>query len=192
MGGVRTVHGLQPEFPVSGRSVVQRENYHCLRATARTAQQIGLRSISFLAADVASPAFNHLDGWRPEQQVRVALSEEDLPRLEAEIGALLEEWRGDPFLIDGPEKLHRVVQHYRAHLGLCEPVAPRCNAPWVSAVIETGGVVRPCFFHQPVGHAEQGLESALNSPAAQAFRASLDIATNPTCKRCVCSLNWRS
>jgi Fe-coproporphyrin III synthase len=78
--------------------------------------------------------------------VRVALSEEDLPCLEAEIGALLEEWRGDPFLIDGPEKLHRVVQYYRAHLGLCEPVAPRCNAPWVSAVIETGGVVRPCFF----------------------------------------------
>jgi MoaA/NifB/PqqE/SkfB family radical SAM enzyme len=190
MGGVRSIHGIDPEFPVSARSVVQRENFLSLRLTAKTAKQIGLRSISFLTADVTSSAFNRPAGWSPERQATVALSEEDLPRLEAEIDALLNEWRGDPFLRDSPEKLRRIVLHYRAHLGLCEPVAPRCNAPWVSAVVDTEGVVRPCFFHQPIGDARQGLASAVNSAAAQAFRSSLDIANNPTCKRCVCSLNW--
>jgi MoaA/NifB/PqqE/SkfB family radical SAM enzyme len=190
MGGVGSIHGLDPEFPVSARSVVQRENFLFLRLTARTAKQIGLRSISFLAADVTSSAFNRPAGWSKERQARVALSKEDLPGLEAEIEALRNEWQGDPFLMDSPEKLRRIVLHYRAHLGLCEPVAPQCNAPWVSAVVDTEGVVRPCFFHPPIGDGRQDLASAVNSVAAQVFRSSLDVATNPTCKRCVCSLNW--
>ena len=188
--GVGAIHRLDPEFSISARSVVQCENFRFLRQTAGTAKDAGLHSISFLAADVRSSAFNRPKGWSPERQTAVALAEEDLPGLESEIDALLDDWRGDPFLRDSPEKLHRIVLHYRAHLGLCEPVAPQCNAPWVSAVVETGGAVRPCFFHEPIGRAETGLASAVNSDAAQAFRSSLDIATNPICKRCVCSLNW--
>lgn len=191
VGGVRAVHALYPEFPVSGRSVVQRDNFPFLRLTAGTAKQIGLCSISFLAADVTSSAFNRPGGWPAERQARVALCQEDLPRLELEIEALLHEWRGDPFLIDSPEKLRRIVLHYRAHLGLCEPAAPLCNAPWVSAVVDSEGLVRPCFFHEPIGHAGRGLASAVNSAAAQSFRSRLDVATNPICKRCVCSLNWK-
>jgi MoaA/NifB/PqqE/SkfB family radical SAM enzyme len=190
MRGVRAIQRLDSEFPIAARSVVQRENFHLLRQTAETANRAGFRSISFLAADMSSSAFNRLDGWSPNRQAEVALAEEDLPGLEGEIEALLHEWGGDPFLRDSPEKLRRIALHYRAHLGLCEPVAPRCSAPWVSAVVETDGVVRPCFFHEAIGHAEKGLASAVNSEAAQRFRSTLDIATNPTCKRCVCSLNW--
>ncbi|HYM11884.1 MAG TPA: SPASM domain-containing protein, partial [Bryobacterales bacterium] len=70
-----------------------------------------------------------------------------------------------------------------------EPVAPRCNAPWVSAVVESDGTVRPCFFHQPVGSVRgRGLREVLNSPQAVEFRRSLDVSTNPICRRCVCSL----
>ena len=29
-------------------------------------------------------------------------------------------------------------------------------------------------------------------PEAVAFRGSLNVATNPVCQKCVCSLNWRS
>lgn len=187
--GIRSIHALDPEFPVSARSVVQRDNFPFLRLTVSTAKQMGLRSISFLAADITSSAFNRPGGWSMERQATVALSAEDLPRLELEMEALLEEWGGDPFLIDSPEKLRRIVGHYRAYLGLCEPVAPKCNAPWVSAVVEADGVVRPCFFHEPIGHATDGLASAVNSATAQSFRAGLDVATNPICQRCVCSLN---
>jgi hypothetical protein len=35
-------------------------------------------------------------------------------------------------------------------------VAPRCNAPWVSAVVETDGAVRPCFFQQAIGNLADG------------------------------------
>ena len=190
MRGVGAIRRLDPEFPISARSVVQRENFFLMRQTARTAKDAGLRSISFLAADVRSSAFNREGGWSQVRQAEIALTEGDLPGLEGEIEALLDEWSGDPFLRDSPEKLHRIVLHYRAHLGLCEPVAPRCNAPWVSAVVETDGTVRPCFFHEPIGNAETGFASAVNSDAAQSFRSTLDIATNPLCKRCVCSLNW--
>jgi len=188
--GIRSIHRHDPEFPIAARSVVQRDNFPFLRLTASTAKDMGLHSISFLAADVTSSAFNRPAGWPVERQEMVALSAEDLHPLEREIEALLEDWGGDPFLSDTPEKLRRIVRHYRAHLGFGEAVAPRCNAPWVSAVIEADGVVRPCFFHEPIGNAGQGLASAVNSVEAQSFRSSLNVETNPICKRCVCSLNW--
>jgi MoaA/NifB/PqqE/SkfB family radical SAM enzyme len=189
--GVDAVHALRPEFPIAARSTVQRENFHKLRETTRTAERIGLRSISFLAADVASEAFNRPGGWDPARQSGIALSETDLTQLESEIDSLLAEWQGSPFLLDSAEKLRRIALHFRAHLDLAEPVSPRCNAPWVSAVIESDGSVRPCFFHQSFGNAvEVGLLKVLNGPQARSFRATLDIATDPTCRRCVCSLNY--
>ncbi|HEY2843196.1 MAG TPA: SPASM domain-containing protein, partial [Bryobacteraceae bacterium] len=78
---------------------------------------------------------------------------------------------------------------FRAHLGLEPFEAPRCNAPWVSAVMGVDGSVRPCFFHAPVeSAASQKLDAVLNAPPAREFRATLDVATNPICQRCVCSL----
>ncbi len=188
--GVQALHRLRPEFPVSARSTVQRENFRYLRETARAAKGIGLLGISFLAADVTSTAFNRPDGWGAERQAGIALAADELTELDAGIEALLDEWGQDPFLVDSPRKLRRIALHYRAHLGICEPEPPRCNAPWTSAVVETDGTVRPCFFHAPIGHAGDGLASALNSPAALAFRAGLNVRSNPTCSRCVCSLYW--
>jgi radical SAM protein with 4Fe4S-binding SPASM domain len=76
------------------------------------------------------------------------------------------------------------------YLGQAQPVAPRCNAPWVSAVISAEGDVRPCFFHPAFGNIrDQGLEEIVNSPQALRFRNELDIANNPICQRCVCSLH---
>ena len=188
--GIATIHRMRAEFPIAARSTVQRANFRHLRDTARTAKILGLRSISFLAADVASTAFNRPDGWPPERQLEVAIAADDLPILDAEIESLIKEWENDGFLADSAEKLRRIARHFRAHLNLCEPAAPRCNAPWVSAVVDTDGTIRPCFFHEPIGHAREGLTAALNTPAAVAFRENLDVGTNPICRRCVCSLNW--
>jgi len=50
--------------------------------------------------------------------------------------------------------------------------------------------VRPCFFHDGLGNIhQQSLTEILNSKEAINFRKSLDMATNPTCIKCVCSLN---
>jgi radical SAM protein with 4Fe4S-binding SPASM domain len=73
------------------------------------------------------------------------------------------------------------------------PQAPTCNAPWVSAVVEVDGSVRPCFFHRPIGNITSSpLEEVINGEAAQEFRQSLDIENDATCRRCVCSLNYRA
>jgi len=188
--GIQAIHRLQPTFPISARSTVQRRNYRYLRQTAVAAKRLGLESISFLAADVTSPAFNRADGWDSTRQAEIALTESDIEALEQEIGELIGEWGTSGFVREGPEKLDRIVRHYRAHLGLCSPVAPQCNAPWVSAVIESDGSVHPCFFHKTIGNLYgRGLAEVLNGPEAQHFRKQLDIAANPVCQRCVCSLS---
>jgi MoaA/NifB/PqqE/SkfB family radical SAM enzyme len=187
--GVRAVLESNPRFPIAARCTVQRSNFMCLRATAAAARQLDLRSISFLAADVTTSAFNRPDGWLPERTSTVAPRLEDLPQLEQEMEALISEWGASGFVLESPAKLRRIVLHFRAHLGLSQPVAPRCNAPWVSAVVETDGTVRPCFFHRPLGQLSgNSLQAVLNGPEAIAFRQRLDVGADPICRRCVCSL----
>jgi Fe-coproporphyrin III synthase len=187
--GVRAIHALKPEFPVSARCTVQRLNYSSLVKTARQARSLGLRSISFLAADLTSEAFNRHRPWEAYRQAQVALTLEEVVVLERQLAALASEWQGTGFVLENAEKLSRIARHFRAQLGMTQHEAPRCNAPWVSAVIETGGEVRPCFFHRPIGSLRsQTLLQVLNGFEAQQFRMSLNVAENPTCRRCVCSL----
>lgn len=185
--GVRALRGRRPDFPVAARSTVQKANHAHLWETAETARALGLRSISFLAADVTSTAFHRPEGWPPERQHEVALAADEIPVLEAQIEALAR--LPDGFVLESPEKLRRIVRHFRAYLGQVEPQAPRCNAPWVSAVWEPDGTLRPCFFHPAYGRlGEAALREVLNSPRAVEFREGLKIADDPTCRRCVCSL----
>jgi MoaA/NifB/PqqE/SkfB family radical SAM enzyme len=191
--GTTEVLRRSPNFKISGRCTVQRENYFALNRTAQAAQDIGLCSISFLAADVTSEAFNRFQIWDATRQNQIALTESEIAALEREMAALDRKWAGTGFIAENRQKLERIVQHFRAHLGLAEAVAPNCNAPWFSAVVEADGTVRPCFFHPPVGSARnQNLLDVLNGPVAVEFRQNLDVASNPICQRCVCSLNWKT
>jgi Fe-coproporphyrin III synthase len=184
--GVQALHRLKPDFPVSARCTVQRANCSRLRDTVAAARGLGLSGISFLAADTTSSAFNRPSGWPAERLAGVALSSEETALLEAEIESLIGECAtaGDGFVAEGPEKLRKIVR--RSH-------TPVCNAPWVSVVVEADGVVRPCFFHPPIGqvNAENTLLDVINGTKAIEFRAALDVASNPICRRCVCSLNWK-
>jgi Fe-coproporphyrin III synthase len=190
--GVKALHDIRPEMPVRARCTVHKANHHSLRAVVAYAKQIGLISVSFLAADLTSSAFNRPEGWLPERQERVALTSDETDALEYEIEQLIHEQAGlEPRLVvESADKLRRIVQHFRAHLGQGKNLAPRCNAPWVSAVIEASGDVRPCFFHPVLGNIHrQTLPEIINSPEALQFRSSLDVARNDICRRCVCSLH---
>ena len=172
--GVRAIHHA------SARCTVQAANAGHLRATVAAARSIGLRSISFLAADLDSTAFGRPLAWSDGRKGSIA---PNLDVLEQEMEALIAEHPSDGFILESPAKLRRIVGHFRA------PSAPRCNAPWVSAVWEANGDVRPCFFHAPVGNTANGtLAQIVNGPAAVAFRENLNVAENPICRRCVCSL----
>ena len=190
--GVEALHSLRPEMQVGARCTVQKANHHALRAVVTYAKQIGLNSVSFLAADLTSEAFNRPEGWRPDRANRVVLISEEIDTLELEIERLIDERRAhmeSQFVVESPDKLRRIVKHFRAHLGQSNSVAPRCNAPWVSAVIEASGDVRPCFFHSVLGNIHrQSLPEIINSPEALHFRSRLDVESNKICQRCVCSL----
>jgi len=184
--GVRALHEIAPEFPISARCTVQARNAAHLRGAVQAARDIGLRSLSFLAADLSSPAFNRPVEWNAERQSSVA---PELAELEGEMESLIAAYPSDGFILEPPQKLRRIASHFRAHYGLEPHVAPRCNAPWVSAVLESNGDVRPCFFHPAIGNtAGTTFNAVLNGPRAIAFRESLRVADNPTCQRCVCSL----
>lgn len=194
--GIAALRKMRPEMKIAARSTVQRNNFRELPRTVDAARKLGLDSISFLAVDAASTAFNREDGWKDGQKARVMLTAEEVAELEALLERMSVEYAEQfrsRFIQESPEKLRRIVRHFRAALGETEPVAPRCNAPWVSAVVEADGTVRPCFFHAPVGNFyQQPLAEILNSEAALRFRAGLDIESNEICKRCVCSLNYTS
>jgi MoaA/NifB/PqqE/SkfB family radical SAM enzyme len=191
--GVAALRKVRPDMQVRARCTIQKANHLSLRRTVQSAKEIGLNSISFLAADLTSKAFNRPLGWTPEHQDRVALNADELEDLDAEIERLISEHSVDlesGFVVEPASKLRRIVHHFRAHLGQAQNIAPVCNAPWVSAVIEASGEVRPCFFHPSLGNIHnQSLHEIMNSPEALKFRANLDVATNPICRRCVCSLH---
>ncbi|HWY53813.1 MAG TPA: radical SAM protein [Terriglobales bacterium] len=191
--GIKALRQIRPEIAVRGRCTVQKANHNSIRAVVQSAKEIGLNSISFLAADLTSAAFNRPQGWQPDRQERVALNVDEIEALEAELERLIREHSLDldyGFVVESAGKLRRLALHFRAHLGLAPHIAPRCNAPWVSAVIEASGDVRPCFFHPALGNIHrQTLHHIVNSPEAVQFRANLDIAANPVCRRCVCSLH---
>jgi Fe-coproporphyrin III synthase len=183
--GVRAIRAQGPEFQIGARCTVQKANHAALVDTACAALRIGLSSISFLAADLTSTAFNRSEPWSAPRRAEIALTVDEIAVLERQIGKLVD----DSFVIDRPQHLHRIVRHFRAQIGLEPFEAPRCNAPWVSAVVGVDGSVQPCFFHPPVGSVSaHPLDHVLNAPRAKEFRASVDIASNPICQRCVCSL----
>ncbi len=187
--GIRELHRLQPDFPIAGRCTVQKQNCASLIATVDTARGLGLSSISFLAADLTLTAFNRQEAWSLDRQAEVGLTTDEIRALEQGIEAMIESRASSGFILESQDKLRRIVHHFKAHLGLVDSVAPRCNAPWVSAVLESDGTVRPCFFHEPIGNVSgRSLIEVLNGPRAVEFRESLRIAENPTCRRCVCSL----
>ena len=191
--GVAALRQLRPGMIVRGRCTVQKANHASLRATVQAARQLSLNSISFLAADLTSEAFNRPGGWGPQRQSAVALTPEQVDQLEGEMRALVAECAEDiasGFIVENPGKLGRIVRHFRAHLGQVPAVAPSCKAPWVSSVVEADGTVRPCFFHPPLGNIhEQTLWEILNSERALEFRRQLDVAADPVCQKCVCSLH---
>jgi MoaA/NifB/PqqE/SkfB family radical SAM enzyme len=153
--------------------------------------------VSFLAADVASEAFNRPGGWSAGRAAEVALADDELADLAAELDALEREAAAEfatGFIAERPAKLRRRLLDYFAALagrGDFPPIA--CNAPWVSTVVESDGTVRPCFFQPPLGNLRRagGLAAVLNAPASLAFRRGLDPRRDAICRRCVCSLELR-
>jgi Fe-coproporphyrin III synthase len=194
--GVEALRAKRSNIRITARTTVQKMNHRYLMDTCRTAKSLQLNQISFLAVDLTSLAFNRPLVWPVSKQTEVGLSLSELPHLEKEIEIVIEHGQaecGADFLADSPAKLRRISSHFRACLGLEPPQSPMCNAPWVSAVIEADGSVRPCFFHRTIGNLHgTRLDAVINGPQARMFREGLNVSSDSTCRNCVCSLNYRA
>lgn len=150
-----------------------------------------------MATDVSSDAFNRPQRWEQEKIVEIALQKHELPQLARELERLERDYRPDfesGFISESPQRLRqRIYRYYRALVGEDDFQPVDCNAPWVSAVIETDGAVRPCFFQPPLGnlYEEGSFAAILNSPQALAWRQGLDTHRDEICRKCVCSLQLR-
>ena len=190
--GTMALHAQHPTPRLIARSVVQRGNADVIDETIAAAHRMGFDEISFLAADVSSTAFNRPEPWPAPRVAEIALEKNEVEMLETAIDRAVRGHRElfeNGFVTGGRSSLDRIAQYYRALAGEDAFPVVQCNAPWVSAVMEPGGVLRPCFFHPIYGSASEGLADTLNSTAAIAFRRELDVSSNDTCRRCVCSLN---
>lgn len=192
--GIAAVKRLRPDLPIHARSTVQSDNFSQLRETVAAAKLLNCSSISFLAVDTSSQAFNRELIWPKNTQRHIGLTSTQIAALEEEIDLLILHHADDiqsRYLVENPDKLRRIAQHFRCQLGEIPFRAPLCNAPWVSAVLEVDGSLRPCFFHRVLSQTRtQSLVEALNSNEAIRFRSTLNIPEDRTCQSCVCSLNY--
>jgi MoaA/NifB/PqqE/SkfB family radical SAM enzyme len=193
--GIVAVRHHNPTLPITCRTTVQKANHRHLRQTVDTARALGLDCISFLAADLTSEAFNRPLIWPGQRQSEIGLNLQEVRALEEEIEQLILQYEASinhKYIVEPAAKLRKIARRFREHLGQLTPQAPTCNAPWVSAVVEVDGSVRPCFFHRTIGNITSStLEEVINGEKAQEFRESLDVENDATCRRCVCSLNYR-
>jgi Fe-coproporphyrin III synthase len=193
VAGVQALKKLKPHFRVTARCVLQRLNYRDLINIIKTASETGIDQLSFLAADVSTTAFNHPEDGTAANEI--SLNSDEALEFERIVEQSFLECKHEyesGFVAERPEKMRKIVRYYKAINGLGEFPTISCNAPWVSAVIESDGNVMPCFFHKPYGSIyDQGFLETLNSRSAISFRKNLDVATDPICKKCVCTLKLR-
>jgi MoaA/NifB/PqqE/SkfB family radical SAM enzyme len=187
--GVNKLRALAPHVPVRARSTLHRHNFRELPNLIDKARAMGLDQISFLAADVTSEAFGRTRG--EASTLGLLLDEEEIREFSRVVEATIESHASDferHFVAESPEKLRRLPRYYAAQLGLgpFPPIA--CNAPWVSAVIEADGAVRPCYFHPRAGSIREKMLRDILRVDMTSFRAGLDVHSNPICAKCVCTL----
>jgi MoaA/NifB/PqqE/SkfB family radical SAM enzyme len=191
--GVQLLHSKNPDFRITARTVIHRLNFRHWPAIIEAAADMGLDQISFLPADVSSEAFNRANPWDEPRQHEILPSKEELPEVLEMIRSLIRDYQpffGSRFIAESPVKLSKIGEYYTASYGMNAFPYKKCNAPWVSTVVEADGTVRPCFFLPPLGNIhENTLTDILNSPAAIEFRKNLDMDTNSACVKCVCYLH---
>ena len=191
--GVQHIRSLSPNYKITARTVIHRLNFWNWIAIIEAAKQMQLNQVSFLPADVSSHAFNRQIAWEQPRQHEILLSKNELPKLVAVIQQIIDGYQDNidsGFIAESQQKLMHIYDYYAAFYGLNPFPYKKCNAPWVSTVIEADGNVRPCFFHDVIGNIrDSSLATILNSDDAINWRKTLDMSTNSTCVKCVCSLH---
>ncbi|AYL96009.1 radical SAM/SPASM domain-containing protein [Mucilaginibacter celer] len=190
--GVETIKSIDPKYRITARTVIHRLNFRNWPNIIEAARQMGIDQVSFLPADVSSHAFNRQTAWAEPKQHEILPGERELIDFQQVVNNVLSKQDDftNRFIAESQAKIRDIYHYYAAFYGHNAFPFKKCNAPWVSAVIEADGEVRPCFFHEGIGNIRDNkLDEILNSEKAMSFRKTLDMANDSTCVKCVCSLN---
>lgn len=184
--GIERIRLIDPYFRITSRTVIHKMNFRYWKQIVAIGKQLGLDQMSFLPADVSSHAFNREVLWSGSKQQELILTAKEAKEIEI----IIRDISGDKIIAENHAKLQKIYQYYAAFHGLNDFPFKKCNAPWVSTVVEADGTVRPCFFHEAIGNIHHdSLEKILNSESSIEFRKNLDMDKNETCKKCVCYLS---
>lgn len=192
--GVAKLRQLAPGVAVTARTTLHRLNFRELPRLIAHAHAMALDGISFLPADVSSDAFGR---EHPADSAALALGRTEVAEFAEIVEDVIARHADDfqsGFVAESPDKLRRLPRYYAALAGLGPFPPARCNAPYMSVVVEANGSVRPCFFHKPVGNLRDLPLTTIVERNLPAFRRTLDMDRNPVCTRCVCSMKtgWRN
>ncbi|MEO3406185.1 radical SAM protein [Mucilaginibacter sp. CAU 1740] len=190
--GVESIKSIDPKYSVTARTVIHRLNFRNWPNIIEAAKQMGIDQVSFLPADVSSHAFNRQTAWAEPKQHEILPGERELEEFQQVVTGVMSNQDDftNRFIAESQAKILDIYHYYAAFYGHNAFPFKKCNAPWVSAVIEADGEVRPCFFHEGIGNIRDNkLDEILNSEKAINFRKTLDMGNDPTCIKCVCSLN---
>lgn len=192
--GVARVQRLAPAVPITARATLHRWNFRELPRLIDHAKAMALDAISFLPADLVSSAFGREFPGRAETLALDPDESREFARIVEDTISTHHDDFASGFVAEPPDKLRRLPQYYAAMHGDAAFPVVSCNAPYMSAVIEADGSVRPCFFHQSVGSVRLEPLASIIRRNIPAFRESLVIGSNPVCTRCVCSMQtgWRN
>jgi MoaA/NifB/PqqE/SkfB family radical SAM enzyme len=182
--GVEKIAG---RLPVTFRTTVQRANYPELPELISLSRSWGAAHHSFLAVDVNTHAAFGRSGFFDRS---LALGVQDLDPFADVIERVIREF-GDEirrgFVPESASKLRNLHAYFSALLGL-KPFPPvRCNAPTFSAVVETDGAIKPCFFLPISGRVGDGpVRDSLNTEEGKSLRREQRTGHREECTRCVC------
>lgn len=176
---IQSLNSLTRKPVIVARCTLQRDNVRGIPELIGAAKRMGFQSISFLAVDVNSAAFSR-DVHGASDAAGLQPKAGDLRAMSEDINSLAKS--DESFVEGGIPKLKRILQYFRALDGDGEFPAVRCNAPWASVVVETTGQIRGCFFQPVIGDFR-----TINGDEAVRFRRALKVASDATCRRCVCS-----
>jgi MoaA/NifB/PqqE/SkfB family radical SAM enzyme len=189
--GIGALQSMAPRLPVTARATLHGRNFRQLPSLISKARDLRLTSISFLTADVSSDAFGRPTLDRPRA---LLLSRAEIEEFRAIVDQTIRDHPdafASHFVAESPARLRRLPEYYAAMLGDAPFPPASCDAPWVAAVVEANGDVRPCFFHRSIGNIRELPFREIVTGRLRAFRADLDVSCDPACERCVCSLNVR-
>jgi MoaA/NifB/PqqE/SkfB family radical SAM enzyme len=190
--GIVRVRKSAPGQSIAIRTVIQKKNFREIGAMIGLAKSLGAKRISFLAADALSEAFGRERAGKPDGAPSFMLSKEETAEFREVVDSICSTHAADfesKFISESPAKLYHLAEYFEAFNGMREYPRVLCNAPNVSAVIDSTGNILPCFFLPAFGNVQSAeIDTLLNNELARTTRDGVSAGAVERCKTCVCSL----